>query len=482
MEIKEALTYDDVLLQPKKAIVTSRSEISTRSLLSKHIALETPIVSANMDTVTEAEMAMTMAREGGIGIIHRFMSIEEQVNQINKVKRSESIIIDKPFSLKQYNTVSDAKQLMALQGISGILVTDVNNKLIGIVSSRDVSFEEDNNLKLSEVMTEKEDLITALYGISLDDAKKLLHEYRIEKLPLIDDAGYIKGLITRRDILKSTLHPLASKDDRGRLRVGAAIGVKTGYIERAEALINAGTDILVLDIAHGHSEAGLRTVKELRVHFGNIEIMAGNIATAEAVEDFAKLEVDSLKVGIGPGTTCTTRIVTGCGVPQLTAIMECAKIAKDYDIPLVADGGIKVSGDITKALAAGASTVMIGGSFAGTQEAPGVTRIINGMKYKVCRGMASFDATQDRLKKTEENKNTCNTKTFDDIVPEGIEALVPFRGNVAELIKQFIGGLKSGISYCGANNIKSMQQNATFIKITTAGMTESRPHDVKMSY
>lgn len=475
--VKEGLTFDDVLLVPRRSDVTSRKEVSTRTRLSKHINLNIPIVSANMDTVTESAMAITMAREGGIGIIHRFLSVEEQVSQVLRVKRSESIIIEQPYTLAPDRTLKDARDIMERQNITGLLVIDKDNILLGILTSRDMLFEDDLNKKVSEIMTKKEDLITAPVGIRLEEAKKLLHHNRIEKLPLIDEKGRLRGLITSKDIIKMNQFPKASKDKKGRLMVGAAIGVKESYVKRAEALIEAGVDALVIDIAHGHSDLAINCVKEIRKNLGDVELIAGNVATAEGVHDLAQAGVDAVKVGVGSGSICITRMVTGSGVPQLTAILECVRLADDFGLPVIADGGIRNSGDITKALAAGASTVMVGNILAGTDESPGLTVMRGGRKYKICRGMASIGATIGRRER--EATSGGNGGSLLDYVAEGVEAFIPYRGNASEVINQLIGGLRSGMSYCGARTIDELR-NATFVRITGAGMKESEPHDVEL--
>ncbi len=475
MEIKESLTFDDVLLVPKKSPIYSRKDVNTRTRLSKNIYINLPIISANMDSVTEANMAIALAREGGIGIIHRFMPIDEQVNEVIKVKRSESIIIENPYTFTPEKTLAEAKEFMDKNDINGMVIVDENNTVIGMMTARDILFEEGLTKKIYEVMTKK--VITAKFGISIEDAKKILHENRIEKLPLVDENNILKGLITTKDIIKREKYPFSSKDNKGQFMVGAAIGVKDDYLERAEALLKVGADILVLDIAHGHSDNSISCIREIKNRFGNVELIAGNVATAEGTEDLIKAGADAVKIGVGPGGTCITRIVTGTGVPQLIAIIESAKVAQKYNIPIIADGGIRQSGDITKALAAGASTVMIGSLLAGTDESPGTTIIRNGSKHKIYRGMASLGANMGRsyrdVKEVDENR-------FSEVVPEGVEAMVPYRGNVSEIIHQLIGGLRSGMSYCGAKNIEELQINAEFIKMSPAGLRESHPHDVEV--
>ena len=476
MDIVEGLTFDDVLLVPKRSPIVSRSQTDLRTKLSRNITLNTPIISANMDTVTESNMAIALAREGGIGIIHRFMTIEDQVDEILRVKRSESVMIEQPYTIKPDLTVADAKKTMADYNVSGLLVEE-GGRLVGIITRRDITFEKNNKLKLSELMTRE--VITAKPGITIDRAKEILHNQRIEKLPVVDDKGHIVGLITSKDILKMDQYPHASKDRKGRLLVGAAVGVKGDYLDRAEALLEAGADIIVVDIAHGHSENAINTVHMIKKAFPDCELIAGNVATGEGTSDLIKAGVDAVKVGVGSGSICITRVVTGSGVPQMTAVTDSVKVARNYDIPVISDGGIRNSGDITKALAAGASSVMIGSLFGGTDESPGKTLVKNGKKYKMYRGMASFYASLGR-KYREEGPEVVDSDDLNDYVPEGVEAMVPYKGSVVEIIRQMVGGLRSGLSYCGAKTIPEMQMNADFIKITSAGYIESQPHDVDL--
>jgi IMP dehydrogenase len=443
-------------------------------MLSRNITLNIPIISANMDTVTESGMAIALAREGGIGIIHRFMTIEDQVDEILKVKRSESVMIEQPYTIKPDLTVAEAKKVMAEFSVSGLLVEE-GGKLLGIITRRDITFEKNNKLKVSELMTK--DVITAKAGINIDQAKEILHNKRIEKLPVVDDKKHIVGLITSKDILKMEQYPYASKDRKGRLLVGAAVGVKGDYLERTEALLEAGADVIVVDIAHGHSENAINTVHMIKKAFPGCELIAGNVATGEGSRDLIKAGVDAVKVGVGSGSICITRVVTGSGVPQLTAVIDSVKVARDYGIPIISDGGIRNSGDITKALAAGASSVMIGSLFGGTDESPGKTLVKNGKKYKMYRGMASFYASLGR-KYREAGPQVVDSDDLNDYVPEGVEAMVPYNGSVVEIIRQMAGGLRSGLSYCGAKTITEMQKNAEFIKITSAGYIESQSHDV----
>jgi IMP dehydrogenase len=429
-----------------------------------------------MDTVTESGMAIALAREGGIGIIHRFMTIEDQVDEILKVKRSESVMIEQPYTIKPDLTVAEAKKAMAEYSVSGLLVEEAG-KLLGIITRRDITFEKNNKLKVSELMTK--DVITAKVGITIDQAKDILHNKRIEKLPVVDDKKHIVGLITSKDILKMEQYPYASKDKKGRLLVGAAVGIKGDYLERTEALLEAGADVIVVDIAHGHSENAINTVHMIKKAFPDSELIAGNVATGEGSRDLIKAGVDAVKVGVGSGSICITRVVTGSGVPQLTAVIDSVKVARDYKVPIISDGGIRNSGDITKALAAGASSVMIGSLFGGTDESPGKTLVKNGKKYKMYRGMASFYASLGR-KYREAGPQVVDSDDLNDYVPEGVEAMVPYNGSVVEIIRQMAGGLRSGLSYCGAKTIPEMQTNAEFIKITSAGYIESQSHDVDL--
>jgi IMP dehydrogenase len=429
-----------------------------------------------MDTVTESGMAIALAREGGIGIIHRFMTIEDQVDEILKVKRSESVMIEQPYTIKPDLTVAEAKKAMAEYSVSGLLVEN-EGKLLGIITRRDIIFENNNKLKVSELMTK--DIITAKVGITIDQAKEILHNKRIEKLPVVNDKRQIIGLITSKDILKMDQYPHASKDRKGRLLAGAAVGVKGDYLERTEALLEAGADIIVVDIAHGHSENAINTVHMIKKAFPDCELIAGNVATGEGSRDLIKAGVDAVKVGVGSGSICITRVVTGSGVPQLTAVIDSVKVARDHDIPIISDGGVRNSGDITKALAAGASSVMIGSLFGGTDESPGKTLVKNGKKYKMYRGMASFYASLGR-KYREAGPQVVDSDDLNDYVPEGVEAMVPYNGSVVEIIRQMAGGLRSGLSYCGAKTIPEMQENAEFIRITAAGYVESQPHNVDL--
>ena len=475
MDIREGLTFDDVLLVPKYSNITSRSQTSLATKLSRNISLNIPLVSANMDTVTESTMAVVMAREGGIGIIHRFLTIKEEVNEILKTKRSGSVMIEKPYVIGPDQTVNEAIEYMQEKGVSGLLVANGELKLAGILTSRDVQFADSSHL-VKDVMTK--DVITAKPGISLGDAKDILQKHRIEKLPLVDEKQVIKGLITSKDIIERENFPSASKDKKGRPLVGAAVGVKGDFMERAEALMEAEADIIVVDIAHGHSENALSTVRHLKKAFPNCELLAGNVATAKGAEDLIKAGVDAVKVGVGSGSICITRVVTGSGVPQLTAVMDCAKIGKEYNIPIISDGGTRTSGDATKALAAGASSVMIGSIFGGTDESPGSTIMKNGKRFKIYLGMASLTASLGR--KSKESGFVSLDDDLNDYVAEGVEAMVPYKGSVTDIIKQLTGGIRSGLSYCGAHNIQQMQENVEFIKMSSAGFVESQPHDVSL--
>ena len=475
MDIREGVTFDDVLLVPKYSKVTSRSDTDLSTKLSKNISLNIPLISANMDTVTESSMAVTVAREGGIGIIHRFLTIQQQVNEVLKVKRSGSIIIENPYTINSELTIKDAFSIMNEKQVSGLLVTDSNSKIIGILTERDVLFESPDSSKLvKELMTK--DVVTAKLGVDLEQVKEILKHNRIEKLPIVDDNNHVKGLITSQDISNLEKYPNASKDKKGRPLVGSAVGVKGDFMERSEALINAGADVLVVDIAHGHSENAINTVKNIKKAFPDCELIAGNVATAKGTEDLIKAGVDAVKVGVGSGSICITRVITGSGVPQLTAVFDCAEVGNDHGIPIISDGGTRNSGDATKALAAGASSIMVGSILGGTDESPGSTITKNGKRFKIYRGMASLAASMGRRSK--ETGTFELTDDLNDYVAEGVEAMVPYKGSVTEIITQITGGIRSGLSYCGASNIKQMQENAEFIKISRAGFAESQPHDV----
>ena len=475
MEFKEGLTFDDVLLVPKYSDITSRSQTDLTTKLSRNISISIPFVSANMDTVTESTMASAMARAGGIGIIHRFLTIKEQAAEVLKVKRSGSVMIENPYSVSPNRTIQSAIDYAVDKDVSGLLVVDSDSKLIGIVTNRDLLFADPKDT-VSDVMTRN--VVTAKLGVTLDESKEILHKHRIEKLPIVDDSGIIKGLITSKDITNNADFPNASKDKKGRPLVGAAVGVKGDFLERSESLLEAGTDILVVDIAHGHSENALSTVRNIKKAFPDCELIAGNIATAQGAKDLITAGVDAVKVGVGSGSICITRVITGSGVPQLTAVMDCAQIGKDYGIPIISDGGTRTSGDATKALASGASSVMIGSMLGGTDESPGTVLTKNGKRFKVYRGMASLAASIGR--KSKETGSVSFDDDLNDYVAEGVEAMVPYKGTITDILKQLTGGLRSGLSYCGAHTIPQMQENAEFIKMSRAGFAESQPHDVSL--
>jgi IMP dehydrogenase len=471
----EALTYDDVLLLPAYSEVLPR-EVSTQTKLTKNITLNIPIVSAAMDTVTEADLAIALAQEGAIGIIHKNMSIEQQAAQVRKVKRSESGMVIDPVTLLDHQTLGDAQRIMREFKIGGIPVIDDQGKLVGILTNRDLRFQKQGTRPVAEIMTQN-NLITAKEGISMEEAESLLQEHKIEKLPIIDKNDKLIGLITYKDILKRKSHPMACKDSLGRLRVGAAVGVTPDLLDRVAALVKVGVDVISIDTAHGHSKGVIDALKSVKKNFPNLDVIVGNIATGEAAKALAEAGADAVKVGVGPGSICTTRIIAGVGMPQLTAVYEAAKALEGYDVPVIADGGIRFSGDIAKAIAGGASTVMIGSLLAGTDEAPGEMIILEGRKFKSYRGMGSLEAMEDG------SKDRYFQDAEDDIkklVPEGIVGRVPFKGSVTEIIYQMVGGLKAGMGYCGASNIQAMQ-DAKFVKITSAGVKESHPHDVSIS-
>lgn len=470
---KQGLTFDDVLLIPGASDVTPNM-IDLHTTLVKGVELNTPIMTAAMDTVTEAKMAIAIAREGGIGIIHKNMTIEQQADEVDKVKRSENGVIANPFSLTEDHVVADADALMGKYKISGVPVVDKGGKLVGIITNRDMRFLTDFNQKIGEVMT-KENLITAPVGTTMDDAQAILRKHKIEKLPLVDDGGYLKGLITIKDIEKAVQYPNSARDSKGRLLCGAAIGITGDVLERAGALVEAQVDVLVLDSAHGHSKNIMECLKKVKAAFPNIPVIAGNIATAEAAEDLIAAGADAVKVGIGPGSICTTRVVAGIGVPQITAVYDVAKVAQKYGIPVIADGGIKYSGDIVKAIAAGASVVMLGSLLAGCEESPGETEIYQGRQFKVYRGMGSLAAmacgSKDRYFQAGAKK----------LVPEGVEGRVPYKGAVADSVFQLIGGIRAGMGYCGCPTIPEMHERAKFVQITSAGLIESHPHDIQIT-
>ena len=474
--IKEGLTFDDVLLIPAESNVVPK-EVSTRSKLTDDIYLNTPIISAGMDTVTEGDMAIAMAREGGLGVIHKNMPIEAQAAEVDRVKRSESGVIVDPFFLSPDALIEEAEALMSKYHISGVPIVDKNEKLLGILTNRDLRFVEDYKRPVSEVMTEEE-LVTAPVGTDLEGAKEQLRKHKIEKLPIVDEDGILRGLITIKDIEKAKQYPKASKDKRGRLLAAAAVGTGNDTDARVEALVEAGVDLLIIDTAHGHSQNVLDVVKKIKDRYQELPIVAGNVATAEATEALIKAGADVVKVGIGPGSICTTRVVAGVGVPQITAINDAAKVAKKYGKTVIADGGIKYSGDIVKAISAGANTVMIGSLLAGTEESPGELEIYKGRSYKVYRGMGSVGAMKQGSKDRYFQEDETEAEKF---VPEGIEGRVPYKGTLAETIYQMVGGLKSGMGYCGTSDIKSLIEDSKMIKISAAGLRESHPHDVKVT-
>ncbi len=469
---KQGLTFDDVLLIPAHSDVLPR-DVDVRTHLTQNVTLNIPVMSAGMDTVTEAEMAIAMAREGGIGVIHKNMSIDEQAREVKLVKRSEHGIIVDPIYLAPDNTLSDADELMNKYHISGVPITE-NGKLVGIITNRDMRFETDLSRPISDIMTSK-GLITAPEHTTMEEAKRILQAHRIEKLPLVDDAGHLKGLITIRDIEKMRKYPNSNKDSDGRLKVAAAIGVTSDVEDRVEALLDAKADVLVIDTAHGHSEGVLQTIRRLRKAFPHLELIAGNVATYDATKALIEAGVSAVKVGIGPGSICTTRVIAGIGVPQITAIYDCAKAAEGTGIPIIADGGIQYSGDIAKALGAGASCVMLGNLLAGTEEAPGEMIIYQGKNYKSYRGMGSLGAMQAGSKDRYFQQNAKK------LVPEGIEGRIPYKGHVSDVLFQLIGGLRASMGYCGAKNIKAMNEDTQFIQITGAGLRESHPHDVSIT-
>ncbi|PLV60001.1 IMP dehydrogenase [Thermotoga sp. KOL6] len=469
--MKEALTFDDVLLVPQYSEVLPK-EVKIDTRLTRQLRINIPLVSAAMDTVTEASLAKALAREGGIGIIHKNLTPDEQAHQVSIVKKTENGIIYDPITVTPDMTVKEAVELMAEYKIGGLPVVDESGKLVGLLTNRDIRFERNLSKKIKDLMTPREKLIVASPDISLEKAKDILHEHRIEKLPLVSKEEKLVGLITIKDILSVIEHPNAARDNKGRLLVGAAVGTGPDTMERIEKLVKADVDVIVIDTAHGHSKRVIETLEMIKANYPDLPVIAGNVATAEGTEALIEAGADAVKVGVGPGSICTTRVVAGVGVPQLTAIMECSEVAKKYNIPIIADGGIRYSGDIVKALAAGAESVMVGSIFAGTEEAPGETILYQGRKYKAYRGMGSLGAMKsgsaDRYGQEGENK----------FVPEGIEGMVPYKGTVKDVVHQLVGGLKAGMGYVGAKNIKELQEKAVFVKITPAGVKESHPHDI----
>lgn len=467
---KEGLTFDDVLLIPQHSQVLPK-DVKTHTRLTKKIKLNIPLISAGMDTVTESALAIAIAREGGIGIIHKNMPLQKQAQEVDRVKRSDNGVITNPFSLGPDNTLQDAKDLTAKYKISGVPIVDGAGRLVGIITNRDMRFETDNSKRIAEIMT-SDNLITAREGTSLKEAKEILRRAKVEKLPLVDSNNILKGLITIKDIEKSIIYPNSAKDEQGRLLVGAAIGITKDMLNRAQTLLAAGADVLVVDTAHGHSQGVLDAVAKIKQNFPQCQLIAGNIATGQAAKALIEAGADALKVGIGPGAICTTRVVAGIGMPQITAIYDCYTAAKEYDIPIIADGGIKYSGDIAKAIAAGASTCMLGSLFAGTNESPGENIIYNGRAFKAYRGMGSSAAmkagSSDRYFQENAKK----------LVPEGVEGRVPHRGALADVVYQLVGGLKAAMGYCGVKTIQELRENGKFVRISNAGLVESHPHDI----
>lgn len=472
-KIQESLTFDDVLLVPAYSEVLP-NEVDVSTYLTPRIKLHIPLISAAMDTVTEAKTAIAMAQEGGIGIIHRNLDISAQAAEVEKVKKFESGMIVNPLTVRPYHKVQEALDIMLKNNITGLPVTEEDGKLVGIITNRDLRFEKNLDFRVDKLMTPRDKLITVKEGITLESAKELLHKYKIEKLPVVDDKFRLRGLITMKDIEKIEKHPNACKDEMGRLRCGAAIGVGPDREERIEALVKVGCDVIVIDTAHAHSKRVIDAVISTKSNFRKVDLIAGNVGTAEGAEALIKAGTDAVKVGVGPGSICTTRVIAGIGVPQITAIMEVGKIARRYDVPVVADGGIKYSGDITKALAAGAHSVMIGNLFAGTDEAPGEVVLYQGRTYKVYRGMGSIEA----MKKGSRDRYAQDEMIESKLVPEGIEGRVPYRGSIGGMIYQLVGGLKAGMGYAGCRNVKELREKGKFIKVTHAGLREGHVHDV----
>lgn len=470
--IRQGLTFDDVLLVPRKSEVLPR-EVDLSVQLTKKIRLSIPLISAAMDTVTDSRMGIAMAREGGLGVIHKSMTVEDQAAQVDKVKRSEHGVITDPFYLSPHHLIADAKALMARYHISGVPITDENNKLVGILTNRDLRFEEDDGRSIGEVMTTR-NLVTAAEGTTLEEAKKLLAAHRIEKLPIVDKEYHLRGLITIKDIEKNIKYPLSAKDANGRLLCAAAVGISQDTMDRVKTLVRAKCDVISIDTAHGHSQGVLNTIENIRKVFPNITLIAGNVATASATRDLILAGADCVKVGIGPGSICTTRVVSGVGVPQITAVADCAQEAAKHGINVIADGGIKYSGDIAKAIGAGASAVMLGSMLAGTEESPGQTEIYQGRSFKVYRGMGSIGA----MEQAQGSSDRYFQEGAKKLVPEGVEGRVPFKGPLSDTVFQLVGGLRSSMGYCGAPTIEEMKQNSEFMRITSAGLTESHPHDI----
>ena len=470
--VQEGLTFDDVLLIPSASdVLPSQVDLTTR--LTDDVRLNIPLMSSAMDTVTESKLAIALAREGGIGIIHKNMSIEAQADEVDKVKRSENGVITDPFYLSPEHTLADANDLMAKFRISGVPITE-GKKLVGIITNRDLKFEEDFSKKIKECMT-SEELVTAREGVTLEEAKKILAKSRKEKLPIVDENFNLKGLITIKDIEKQIKYPLSAKDEQGRLLCGAAVGITSNIMARIDALVNAHVDVVVVDSAHGHSANIIRTVKEIKEKYPDLQLIAGNVATGEATKALIEAGVDAVKVGIGPGSICTTRVVAGIGVPQITAVMDCYEVAKEYGIPIIADGGIKYSGDMTKAIAAGANVCMMGSIFAGCDESPGDFELYQGRKYKVYRGMGSIAAMENG------SKDRYFQEDAKKLVPEGVEGRVAYKGHVEDTVFQLIGGIRSGMGYCGAKDIETLKRTGKFVKISAAALRESHPHDIHIT-
>ncbi|HET9334576.1 MAG TPA: IMP dehydrogenase [Gemmatimonadota bacterium] len=474
--IREGLTFDDVLLAPRYSAVHPR-DTDIRTRFARGVELNIPFVSAAMDTVTGARMAIAMAREGGLGVLHKNLSIEQQAAKVDRVKRSESGMIQKPYTLGPDHPIRDARRLMENRGVSGVPIVEENGRILGIITNRDLLFESDGSRPIREVMT-SERLVTAPAGTTLDAAEAIMGRHKIEKLPIVDAEGRLEGLVTVKDILKRRRFPRASKDDRGRLVAAAAVGTAEETMDRARALADAGVDVLVVDTAHGHSEGVLRTVERIRAAFPDTRVVAGNVATAEGAKALVERGVDAVKVGIGPGSICTTRVIAGIGVPQLTAIMDCAGICRDAGVPLIADGGIRYTGDVVKAIAAGADSVMMGSLFAGTEESPGDTTLLEGRTFKVYRGMGSVDAMAEGSGDRYFQEEPVEGRKF---VPEGIEGRVPYRGPVGDTIFQMVGGLRQGMGYCGVGDLEALRTDTEFIRLTMAGLIESHPHDVTIT-
>jgi len=468
-----ALTFDDVLIQPKRSTLDTRAKANTKTRLTKKLTINIPIVSANMDTVSESELAITLARLGGISLIHRFMSVKDNVEEIKRVKRAQNFIILNPYTIELNKTLQEAIDFSIECGVSGLIVTDADNRLMGVLAERDFMFINSSKLLIKDIMTPRDKLITGKPNLTYDEAKQIIIKNKIEKIPLVDEDDRVVGLVTADDLRHSIDYPNANIDDHGQLRVGGSIGVKGEFLERAKALIEAGADVLVVDIAHGHSDLMFNAITKVKEVCPQVELIAGNIATAQAARELAETGlVDCLKVGVGPGASCITRTVTGCGVPQLTAVLEVSKVAKEYDIPVIADGGIQKSGDIVKAIGAGADSVMIGSLFAGVKESPGDLMNKNGTKFKVYRGSASFSVAQRRKKLQQE------TKELNEVVPEGVESIIPYKGELKEILGQLVGGLKSGMSYTNSYTITDLQKNTEFVRISSAGLKESGHHDL----